>query len=247
MNNNASKFILGLFILVACLLVAEFKVKATKEFKPAGNIFWLELKKKLVPYLNRSIDRSVYKYDIVGPTKEMTDFLGHDKNAQIRFSPVRLGGLAFRRSVFASAKVPGKPDDVLNIVFNLYKYKEVYMLKSGIERGKEVLRPNLKRVSVPIKLHDEKLYVTELPTQKVATRKIPGGIALRKNMLRHEKLIAQGDMVKAKSGSAAITLEFNCRALNSGDKGDEINVMCPDLQTKRFKAVITSAGNVSLL
>jgi flagella basal body P-ring formation protein FlgA len=94
---------------------------------------------------------------------------------------------------------------------------------------------------------DSGLYYDGNLSQKVATVDIPAGVPIRVNMVRHEKLVHAGDIIKVTSGSKTIELKFMCKALGSGDVGEVINLICTDMERKNTRATITGKGEATLI
>lgn len=214
----------------------------------AANPYWINLKSKLTKHLNKTINASQYKYEIVGPTKEMKTFLGNRPDAKVQFERLALDSPSHRKSIIAVAYDDnGTRIDSVVINLDVWVYRKVYMLRNNISARDEISEDNVYEASIPIRQMDEKLYYHGNVKQKVATTNIAAGTPLKVNMIRHEKLIQIGDMIKIKSGSKFITLEFMCKAMTSGDIGDTITINCQDMQNKSMKASITGEGTAKLI
>lgn len=231
-----------LVFLLSLSLQTALAESSTGAAELETNPFWQNLKVKLVKYLDSTIDKSKYKYEIIGPSTEMKNFLGNRPDAQVNFIRFNLDSSnAHRRSIVAQSGT-----DQLSIPVNIWKYKSVWVVRRAVGQGGEVTADNVSKQTLPILPQDEQLYYVDNPIQKVATVNIPAGTALRINMLRYEKMIQAGDTVRVVSESAFVKLEFRCRAMNSGDKGDTINLSCPDMKNKTIKAVVTGTGIAEL-
>ena len=214
----------------------------------AANPYWMNLKSKLTKHLNKTINQTEYKYNIIGPTKEMKNFLGNRTDANVQFERLNLDSPSPRKSIIAvSYDEAGKRIDSVAITIEVWVYRNVYKLRNNISARDEILEDNVYESRMAIRQMDEKLYYHGRVKQKVATTNIAAGTPLKVNMVRHEKLIQIGDMINIKSGSQFITLEFMCKAMTSGDIGDTITVNCQDMQNKTMKASITGDGTAKLI
>lgn len=213
----------------------------------ATNVFWINLKNKLVNYLDKTVDKSKFKYEIVGPMNEMKNFLGNRPETEIEFLRFNPNTPASRKTVLAKVIGSNKAEDQVTIILNYWIYKEVLIFNRNLKKGEEINQGDFHLSKIPIKPQDSNLYYEGPVIQKVALRDIKAGEAIKINMLRHEKTIRTGDNVRVLSESAFITLEFRCRALSSGDVGDTINLFCEDLQKKNIKARVQESGIAILL
>lgn len=212
------------------------------------NTYWINLKSKLSKYLKKNINPSLYTYKIIGPARDMKNFLGNRADAQVKFSNLNLTANSHRKNMIATAYgADGKRIDSLNIIIDVFTYHQVYMLKNSVPRGGEITSSNIYQTRIPIKRMNSRLYYDGILKQKVATRDIPAGIAIMKNMLRHEKVIQVGDTIQVTSGSHSISLEFMCKAISSGDIGEMITLNCPDMQKRTMKAEVLSSGRAKLI
>jgi len=231
------------------LIISLFLFQSWPSFAfNAANPYWLNLKPKLIKYLNKNINASEYKYEIVGPAKEMETFLGNRPEANVQFERLALDSPSSRKSIIAVAyDDTGKKIDSLVINIDVWVYRNVYMLRHNLSAHDEIQQDNVYEANIPIRQMDEKLYYHGNVKQKVATTNIAAGTPLKVNHIRHEKLIQIGDMIKIKSGSQFISLEFMCKAMTSGDIGDTITVNCQEMQNKTMKASITGEGTAKLI
>lgn len=214
----------------------------------AANPYWMNLKPKLIQHLKKTINVSEYKYEIVGPSKEMKTFLGNRPDAKVQFERLALDSPSHRKSIVAVVyDDAGKRIDSIVVNLDVWVYRNVYMLRTSISARDDIDADNVYEANIPIRQMDEKLYYHGNVRQKVATTNIAAGSPLKVNMVRHEKLVQMGDMIKIKSGSQFITLEFMCKAMTSGDVGDTISVNCQDMQNKTMKASITGEGTAKLI
>ncbi len=214
----------------------------------AANPYWLNLKPKLLDYLRRSMNRNSYTYEVVGPTRELENFLGNRQDANIKFNRLNLSSPSHRKTVIATAYGPsGAIIETLPIVVNVWVYHDVFMLKQSIAKGEEVAEENFYRKRIAIRELDRKLYFDDNVHQKVATVNIPANTGIKKSMLRHQRMVQIGDMIKVTSGSKFINLEFMCKAMSSGDVADTININCPDMKPSNKKAEIVAAGKAKLI
>ncbi len=210
--------------------------------------FWINLKSKLTPYLEKNINKSAYSYEIIGPTRALTTFLGNRPDAEVKFERLNLGAPSPRKTLTAYVEDENKKRiDSIVIQINVLAAHTVYMLRRGINKGQEVSADNIYKQSITMPQSDFRLYFDANPSQKVATVNIPAGTAIRVNMLRHQKLIQVNDMIKVSSGTKMINLQFLCKAMSSGDLGDTINVYCTDMQHTNHQAVITADNEARLI
>ena len=211
-------------------------------------VFWINLKTKLTPYLEKNINKSVYSYDVIGPTKEMVSFLGNRPDAEVKFEKLNLNTPSPRKSLVAYVEDENKKRlDNIVIQLDVLTYQKVYMLHRAVSAGQEISPDNIYQANLSSQQVDSKLYFNANPAQKVANVNIPAGTAIKVNMLRHRKLVQVNNMIKVHSGSKMIALQFLCRAVSSGDLGDTINVYCADMQHPNHQAVITAQGEARLL
>jgi flagella basal body P-ring formation protein FlgA len=216
-------------------------------FNPA-NTYWMNLKPKLIKHLDNFINKAEYKYEIVGPTIEMKNFLGNRPDANIKFEKLILDNPSSRKTIIAVAyDENNKQIDSLVISIDVWVYRDVYMLKNSVSAKEDIKPENIFTSRIPIRQIDEKLYFTGNLKQKVAATSIPANTPLKINMVRHEKLIQVGDMINIKNENKFITLEFMCKAMSSGDVGDTITINCPDMQNKTMKAQVTGIGTAKLI
>lgn len=238
-NNKVIKRLLLLSFVFLTLPASAFK---------AANPYWINLKPKLLDYLRTSIDRSQYTYKVVGPNRDLENFLGNRQNATIRFSHLNLTAPSHRKTVIASAyNEKGQLVENLPITVDVWVYHEVYMLKKSIAKGDSVEADNFYKKRIAIRAMDKKMFFDDNVHQKVANINIAANTALKKSMLRHQRLVQIGDMIKVISGSKFINLEFMCKAMSSGDKGDIININCADMRPSNKKAEITETGLARLI
>ncbi len=211
-------------------------------------VFWINLKSKLTPYLEKNINKSIYSYQVIGPTRALTTFLGNRPDAEVKFERLNLGAPSTRKTLTAYVEDESKKRiDSIVIQIDVLAAHTVYMLRRGINKGQEVSADNIYKQTMTMPQTDFKLYFDANPSQKVATVSIPAGVPIRVNMLRHQKLIQVNDMIKVNSGSKLISLQFFCKAVSSGDLGDTINVYCSDMQHPNHQAVITADNEARLI
>jgi flagella basal body P-ring formation protein FlgA len=213
----------------------------------SANPYWLNLKPKVVNFLEKNINQNAYKYELVGPVSEMTTFLGNRPDATVKFEKFYLGGSSSRKTFMASAYDDnGKKIDSISIAIDVLAYRKVYMLKNRVAKGAEISSGNVYQSGIPIRQMDNGLFYDGNLIQKVATVDIPAGVPIRVNMVRHEKLVHAGDIIKVTSGSKTIELKFMCKALGSGDIGEVINLLCTDMERKNTRGKITAKGEAVL-
>lgn len=233
-------------LLLSLLLTATPCFAEENEF--CKGAFWISLKAKLTPYLEKTINKSVYSYEVVGPSKEMTSFLGNRPDAEVKFEKLNLSSPSARKSLIAYVEDENKKRlDNIVILIDVLTYQKVYMLRRAVSAGQEISPDNIYQASLTMQQVDSKLYFTANPAQKVANVNIPAGTAIKVNMLRHQKLVQVNNMIRVNSGSKMIALQFLCRAVSSGDLGETINVYCADMQHPNHQAVVTAQGEAKLL
>jgi len=233
------KFLLVIFFL--------FQSCPSFAFNPA-NPYWMNLKPKLIKHLDATINKNEYKYEIVGPTVEMKNFLGNRPDANVQFEKLILDNPSSRKTIVAVAyDENNKQIDSLVISFDVWIYRNVYMLRNSVSTKDDIKEENILKSRIPIRQMDERLYFTGNLKQKVAATNIQANTPLKVNMVRHEKLVQVGDMINIKNENKFITLEFMCKAMSSGDIGDTITINCPEMQNKTMKALVTGAGTAKLI
>ncbi len=222
--------------------------KAENIPSPTINTFWLNLKAKLEQFLEKEIDPTKYKYEIIGTVNEMKCFLGNRADAEISFEKLNLNSTSPIKSIVAVAYDANKKiidSEVINI--EVWIYKNIYVSNHAIAKGKDLSSSDISLQKLPIHQMDDRLFFIDNPKQKVTTINIAANTPIRVNMLRHERLVQSGDTLQINSGSGLIQLEFSCRAMGSGDAGDIINITCPNMEKKNHKARITSTDSATLL
>jgi flagella basal body P-ring formation protein FlgA len=233
------RFILSLILLV----LFSQKVFAFESANP----YWLNLKPKVESFLAKNINTGVYKYELVGPVAEMSTFLGNRPDAKIKFEKLYLGGNSSRKTFLATAyDDSGKKIDSIAIAINVLTSRKVYMLRNRVARGGEISPGNVYQSTIQSNPMDNGLYYDGNLIQKVATIDIPAGVPIKVNMVRHEKLVHSGDIIKVTSGSKTIELKFMCKALGGGDVGEVINLICTDMEKKNTRGKITAKGEAVL-
>jgi flagella basal body P-ring formation protein FlgA len=245
-----SKIILLLVLVLGSSVSAE-EIKISAQGHSAQqeqadlntNVFWLNLKSKLQKYLDTNLNKSLWQYEIIGPMSEMKNFVGNRPDAEVKFSRLNLESGIDRKTISAQA-ADGAP---VTVMLSVLRYREVYMLKRNIAKGQEIGEDDFIKRKVATRQQDDKLFFDGSPIQKVATQNIAAWTPIKITMLRHEKLIQTGDMVRVINESNVIKLEFMCRALNSADIGETINIFCQDIQNKNRKATVIEAGVAKLL
>ncbi len=214
----------------------------------AHGVFWINLKSKLNPYLEKNINKATYSYEVIGPNREMTAFLGNRPDAEVKFERLNLASPSTRKTLVAYVEDENKKRiDSIVINIDVLASHSVYMLRRAVSKGQEITADNYYRQSLTMSQADFKLYFDGNPQQKVALVNIPAGTPIKTSMLRHQKLIQVNDMIKVSSGTKMISLQFLCRAVSSGDLGDTINVYCADMQHQNHQAVVTAVGEARLL
>ncbi|MDA0773073.1 MAG: flagellar basal body P-ring formation chaperone FlgA [Cyanobacteria bacterium] len=234
-------------LLLLLILTIQLPIQAEPNNFATGS-FWMPVKVKLTNYLNQKIDKKQYKYEIIGPTRELKAYMGNRIDADIKFEKLVFDTPSPRKTIIAYVEdASGKRIDSAVIQLEIWVYKSVNMLRKAVSRGQELEPNNIYQSSYPIRQMDEKLYFQGNLRQKVATSNIPANSPIKINMVRHQKLVQVGDMIKVTSGNSVINLEFFCKAMNSGDIGEIINLTCPEMSKKNHRAELTAAGEARLL
>lgn len=235
--------LIALFLLLSFLLPTQAEPNHY-----ASGTFWTKLKVQAEKHLNSKLNSKKYKYEIIGPTRELKNFLGNRADAIVKFDNLLVDSPSPRKTLVAYVEdANGKRIDSAVIQIEVWVYESVYMLHSGITRGQEIDPKNLYQTTYPIKQMDSRLYFHGNLKQKVATTNIPAKTPIKVNMIRHQKLVQTGDMIKVTSGSKFINLEFFCKAMNSADIGGIVNITCPEMNKKTHRAELTGAGEARLL
>ncbi len=234
----------GLLILLICFMAYGAEALAFD----AANPYWFAVKPKLEKYLSENLDKNLYEYKILGPVSEMKQFLGNHPDSEIKFEKLNLNSPNDRKSVVASVyNSDGSLNDSIIINLEVQKYKDVIVVKNALPVGENILEGNTYTKRILCSSMDEKLYYNGSLKQKSAATNIAADTPLKVNMVRHEKLVKTGDVLKVSSGSKFIELGFNCKAAGSADQGETISLICPDIEKKNLKGVITSRGTARLL
>ncbi len=210
--------------------------------------FWITIKTKLVKHLNNVVDKSKYSYKIIGPANPMDHFLGNFPDADIVFEKLNIASPSKKKSIIATAlDENGKKLESITIWLDFTTYRQVYMLHKPVYRGQEIGINNVYLAKVPVDPANSRLYFDGNPAQKIANINISAGQPLTVTMLRHEKLIKSGDMLKIKSGSNRVQVEFMCRAVGNADIGETLSVSCPGMVPQTRKAQVIDKTNANLL
>jgi flagella basal body P-ring formation protein FlgA len=232
-----------LFFSLILLISFSLEVLAFESANP----YWLNLKPKVESFLSKNVNTNVYKYELVGPTAEMTTFLGNRPDAKIKFEKLYLGGSSPRKTFLATAyDDAGKKIDSVTIAIDVRTSKKVYMLRNRVARGGEINAGNVYQSTIQSSPMDNGVYYDGNFVQKVASVDIPAGVPIRVNMIRHEQLVHSGDIIKVTSGNKTIELKFICKALGSGDIGDVISLICSDMEKRNTRGKITAKGEATL-
>lgn len=244
-----NKIVVFVFLLL-CLIAFVVPVYASSNTEPAKgyqasslstNIYWIDLKKQLKAHLEKVIDSSKYKYEIVEPNRPMTNFLGNMPNAKISFSGPVLTTRTHRKTITAKS---GKQS--MGVTIKVWEYYDVWKLSKDVKRGMEIPKDALKRERIAILQKDKRLYYSASPDRNLALRDLDAGTAIKINMLRHAKVIQPGDNIQVVMDSQYIKIQFRCRAFNSADIGELVNISCPDLKQNSPKAIVTAPGFAEL-
>lgn len=216
-------------------------------FNPA-NPFWISIKPKLEKYLANNINPKLYQYQILGPNRELSSFLGNRPDREIKFEKLNLNDKSSKKTILANIyDINGKLEDSLGINLEIKIFKRVFMLKQAVKQGSEIMLSNIKSEEILIEPMDERLYASSSLAQKVATIDIPANTPIKINMLRHQKLMQNNSVIKVHTGGNLIKVEMMCRTLGSGDIGEIVNIYCQDSQKKSLRAKILDQGLGQLL
>ncbi len=212
------------------------------------NPFWINLRTKLVKYLDTTIDKSSYQYEIVGPVKPMLSFLGNLPDSEVKFEKLNLGSNSKRKTLTATAiDEDGNRGDTISINIDVMNYRDVYMLKHAASKGQEIDPSNFYRTKILVEPTNYNLYFDGNIAQKVSNIAIGAGVPIKVTMLRHEKLVQSGTLLKVMSGAGAIQLQLMCRTMSSGDIGEIVTTTCFNAHPSTRKVKIIDKGTATLI
>ncbi|MDD9898161.1 MAG: hypothetical protein OXU45_04080, partial [Candidatus Melainabacteria bacterium] len=86
--------------LILILLITLLPCSASPNQYASGT-FWTKLKVKLQKYLKQKINSKKYKYEIIGPTRELKNFFGNRPDANIKFDRLVIDSPSPRKTVLA--------------------------------------------------------------------------------------------------------------------------------------------------
>lgn len=225
-------FFLGLVLL-------SLSVQAEETLCP----FWLNLKPKVLEYLSKNINPSIFKYELVGPTIPMKKFLGNVPNAAVTISGFNPNSKSDIQSIIAKAA----NGEVVTINLKVWKYRNILVSKKDHAVNDVLLIENFSTEKRTIPPRDWDLYVDAPLGNVIINTNLPAGNPLKRNMLTAQKIIKSGDQVRVLSESRLLKLEFHCQALTSGGIGSIINLRCPDISKPSVRGKVEDTGLARLL
>jgi len=236
--NNQMRFLLVLvFIFTSLGLSAE---EATKQDTSA---FWLNLKPKVIEYLDKNVNASNFKYELMGPVVPMKKFLGNLPSV-----PVTISGFnPNSKSDIQTLLVKAKNGEFINVQVKILKYRNVLVSKKNHAVNELLSIENFateKRLVIP---RDYDLYADAPLGNVTLNTNLAAGSPLKRNMLVQQQMIRGGENIRVISESAHLKLEFRCQALTSGTVGATITVKCPDINKASVKAKVEDIGLARLL
>jgi flagella basal body P-ring formation protein FlgA len=205
--------------------------------------FWLNLRPKILEYLNKNINANIFKYELVGPTMPMKKFIGNVPNAVITVSGFNPNSKSDMQTIIAKAA----NGEVVSIHIKLAKYRNILISKKNHEPNEVLSIANFQAEKRTIPPRDYDLYVDPPFGSVIINTKLATGSPLKRNMLVQQKIVKSGDYVRVINESQHLKLEFRCQAVTSGIIGSIITVRCPDINKASVKAKVEDLGLARLL
>jgi flagella basal body P-ring formation protein FlgA len=205
--------------------------------------FWLNLKPKILEYLNKNINASIFKYELIGPTMPMKKFIGNVPNATVTVSGFNPNSKSDMQTIIAKAA----NGEVVSINIKLAKYRNVLISKKNHEPNELLSIANFQSEKRTIPPRDYDLYVDPPFGSVIINTKLATGSPLKRNMLTQQKIVKSGDYLRVINESKHLKLEFRCQAITSGTIGSIITVKCPDINKASVKAKVEDLGLARLL
>jgi flagella basal body P-ring formation protein FlgA len=205
--------------------------------------FWLNLRPKILEYLNKNINANIFKYELIGPTMPMKKFIGNVPNAVVTVSGFNPNSKSDMQTIIAKAA----NGEVVSIHIKLAKYRNVLISKKNHEPNEILSIANFQSEKRTIPPRDYDLYVDPPFGSVTINTKLALGSPLKRNMLVQQKLVKSGDYLRVINESKHLKLEFRCQAVTSGTIGSIITVRCPDINKASVKAKVEDLGLARLL
>jgi flagella basal body P-ring formation protein FlgA len=205
--------------------------------------FWLNLRPKILEYLNKNINANIFKYELIGPTMPMKKFIGNVPNAVVTISGFNPNSKSDMQTIIAKAA----NGEVISIHIKLAKYRNILISKKNHEPNEVLSIANFQTEKRTIPPRDYDLYVDPPFGNVTINTKLAAGSPLKRNMLTQQKIVKSGDYVRVINESRHLKLEFRCQAVTSGTIGSIITVRCPDINKASVKAKVEDLGLARLL
>jgi flagella basal body P-ring formation protein FlgA len=205
--------------------------------------FWLNLRPKILEYLNKNINANIFKYELIGPTIPMKKFIGNVPNAVVTVSGFNPNSKSDMQTIIAKAA----NGEVISIHIKLAKYRNILISKKNHEPNEVLSIANFQTEKRTIPPRDYDLYVDPPFGNVTINTKLAAGSPLKRNMLTQQKIVKSGDYVRVINESRHLKLEFRCQAVTSGTIGSIITVRCPDINKASVKAKVEDLGLARLL
>lgn len=218
-------------------------VSLTNSVNQDTSPFWLNLRPKILEYLNKNINANIFKYELVGPTMPMKKFIGNVPNAVITVSGFNPNSKSDMQTIIAKAA----NGEVVSIHIKLAKYRNILISKKNHEPNEVLSIANFQSEKRTISPRDHDLYVDPPFGSVTINTKLATGSPLKRNMLVQQKIVKSGDYMRVINESQHLKLEFRCQAVTSGTIGSIITVRCPDINKASVKAKIEDLGLARLL
>jgi flagella basal body P-ring formation protein FlgA len=205
--------------------------------------FWLNLRPKILEYLNKNINANIFKYELIGPTMPMKKFIGNVPNTVVTISGFNPNSKSDMQTIIAKAA----NGEVISIHIKLAKYRNILISKKNHEPNEVLSIANFQAEKRTIPPRDYDLYVDPPFGSVTINTKLATGSPLKRNMLTQQKIVKSGDYVRVINESQHLKLEFRCQAVTSGTIGSIITVRCPDINKASVKAKVEDLGLARLL
>ena len=205
--------------------------------------FWLNLRPKILEYLNKNINANIFKYELIGPTMPMKKFIGNVPNTVVTISGFNPNSKSDMQTIIAKAA----NGEVISIHIKLAKYRNILISKKNHEPNEVLSIANFQTEKRTIPPRDYDLYVDPPFGSVTINTKLATGSPLKRNMLTQQKIVKSGDYVRVINESQHLKLEFRCQAVTSGTIGSIITVRCPDINKASVKAKVEDLGLARLL
>jgi flagella basal body P-ring formation protein FlgA len=205
--------------------------------------FWLNLRPKILDYLNKNINAKIFQYELIGPTMPMKKFIGNLPGAAVSISGFNPNSKSDTQTIIAKAA----NGEVISIHIKIAKYRNMLISKKNHEPNEILSISNFQTEKRTIPPRDDNLYADAPFGNVVINTKLAIGSPLKKNMLTQHKIIKSGEYIRVISESRHLKLEFRCQAMTSGTVGSIINVRCPDINKASVKAKVEDLGLARLL